>query len=461
MQQNARSTRWERGLDGLAPAELLALAGEAVRRAAGEPLDMVDGGRLVDSVVACQRLETRMHAEKLRRAAEVERRNAYRGRAHNSVNLWVGRLGVSRAEAKTLVDSALVLERLPETAARHAEGSVGAGHVADAARTIAQLDRLTAEQPSGDGQQVEDTAAALDRLVAGTSDRHRGAGGGGPVDRQALRHKLEGFQQRRAPELLAEREQRLRARRSLRLRRDPRDADQAPLLDGRLAPSTYAKARTVLHALARKHAAGDPRTFEQRCHDALDRLLDLALASGELPDIAGDQPRVLLIVRADNLHDRPGAPAATLDGYGDICNATARQMCCDAETTTIVMSDDGQVLHAGRDRRQPNRAQRRATFARDQACIGCRAPLAYCQIHHITWWRHGGRTDISNLVAVCWDCHQRIHHAGWQVTRQPDGRHKLRPPRHTGPSARPPDYAEPPERRASRPDQPTLQRVGR
>jgi hypothetical protein len=447
MQSNRCSTVVAR-LDGLAPAELLAVAGEAVRRASGQPLAGRDGRGLVASVVALHRLETRVHAEKLRRIAAVESSQAYRGMAMSGAGLWTDRLGVGRGEARTLVEAAGVLERMPALAARHADGVVGASHVADAARTVAQLDQLAAEQSdacAGEGGDVparDAAVAALDAVIAEQADEDAdGDGAGRLVGRPELRRRLDEFTRERAPGVLAERELRLRARRNLRLVVDTRDPDRVPQLLADLAPVTFAKAKAMIHALARQHAADDPRTFAQRCHDAFERILDLAAASGELPDLAGDQPRVLLLVDAHTLHtnahddhdDEAARPAAAvrppvLDGYGEVSNETAKLLCCDAQTTAVLLGEGGAVLDVGRDRRTPNRAQRRGTFARDRACIGCGAPLAYCQVHHIEWWEHGGRTDIDNLVAVCWDCHARIHHCGWQVTRRPDGAFALRPP---------------------------------
>jgi hypothetical protein len=443
MQSNRCSTVVAR-LDGLAPAELLAVAGEAVRRASGQPLDRAGGGNrgLVASVVALHRLETRVHAEKLRRIAAVESSQAYRGMAMSGAGLWTDRLGVGRGEARTLVEAAGVLERMPALAARHADGVVGASHVADAARTVAQLDQLAAEQSdacAGEGGDVparDAAVAALDAVIAEQADEDAdGDGAGRLVGRPELRRRLDEFTRERAPGVLAERELRLRARRNLRLVVDTRDPDRVPQLLADLAPVTFAKAKAMIHALALQHPADDLRTFAQRCHDAFERILDLAAATGELPDLAGDQPRVLLLVDAHTLHtnhdgdgDGHDARPAVLDGYGEVSNETAKLLCCDAQTTAVLLGEGGAVLDVGRDRRTPNRAQRRGTFARDRACIGCGAPLAYCQVHHIEWWEHGGRTDIDNLVAVCWDCHARIHHCGWQVTRGPDGRYTLRPP---------------------------------
>jgi predicted restriction endonuclease len=43
-----------------------------------------------------------------------------------------------------------------------------------------------------------------------------------------------------------------------------------------------------------------------------------------------------------------------------------------------------------------------------------------CKLHHITWWRHGGNTDLDNLLPVCTLHHTRIHNDGWTITLGPN-----------------------------------------
>jgi hypothetical protein len=43
------------------------------------------------------------------------------------------------------------------------------------------------------------------------------------------------------------------------------------------------------------------------------------------------------------------------------------------------------------------------------------ARVVRCQAHHIHHWADGGLTNLSNLCLLCWGCHHRIHHYGWQV----------------------------------------------
>jgi hypothetical protein len=63
------------------------------------------------------------------------------------------------------------------------------------------------------------------------------------------------------------------------------------------------------------------------------------------------------------------------------------------------------------------------------------------------WWRHGGRTELGNLVLICSFHHRLVHELGWRIRRKPGGEVGwFRPdgtPHRAGPSlerdAHPPD----------------------
>jgi hypothetical protein len=81
-------------------------------------------------------------------------------------------------------------------------------------------------------------------------------------------------------------------------------------------------------------------------------------------------------------------------------------------------SCDAQLeLDAGRRRRTPPSALRRAIERRDEGC--CRFPgcgnQRYLHAHHIVHWGHDGPTDADNLILLC-TFHQRLlHTTGWRV----------------------------------------------
>ena len=88
----------------------------------------------------------------------------------------------------------------------------------------------------------------------------------------------------------------------------------------------------------------------------------------------------------------------------------------------------GVVLHApgcldlGRTTRVANRAQRRALRALYRTCAipGCDTRYDLCQLHHIIWWEHGGRTDLANLLPLCVRHHHAVHDNGWHLVLAAD-----------------------------------------
>jgi hypothetical protein len=118
----------------------------------------------------------------------------------------------------------------------------------------------------------------------------------------------------------------------------------------------------------------------------------------------------------------------------------------DGDVHAVVVRN-GVVIHAlgeldlGRSTRLANRAQRRALRALYSTCSvpGCAVRYSRCKLHHIIWWRNGGRTDLSNLLPLCTHHHSKVHDAGWNISlgahreltiHFPDGTvHNTGPPR--------------------------------
>ncbi|MGH8906616.1 MAG: HNH endonuclease, partial [Egibacteraceae bacterium] len=105
-----------------------------------------------------------------------------------------------------------------------------------------------------------------------------------------------------------------------------------------------------------------------------------------------------------------------------------RRLACDAAVSRVIVNGPSQILDAGRATRTVTPAQRRALVVRDGGCVGCRAPAAWCEAHHIVPWAVGGLTDLSNLTLLCSVCHGNVHERRWRLAREPDGRWRLHPP---------------------------------
>ncbi len=152
-------------------------------------------------------------------------------------------------------------------------------------------------------------------------------------------------------------------------------------IDGRLDPVGGEAVLTALAPLAAPADAGDTRTPEQRRADALVTLCKRALDAGDLPEVGGVRPHVTVVVSLETLQGHQGGPPAVLDRCGAISGEAARMLACDSGITRVITMGASQPIDVGRETRVVTVAQRRGLAVRDGGCIGCRAPVAWCQAH--------------------------------------------------------------------------------
>ena len=138
--------------------------------------------------------------------------------------------------------------------------------------------------------------------------------------------------------------------------------------------------------------------------------------------------------------------AETPDGH-KLPAAVFERLACNARFTGVLYGGEGSPIWRAKSQRRASDSQRQILFARYGGCFHCSAHPGLCQIHHIKPVSAGGKTVLKNLVPVCWDCHNLIHHHRWWIKLHRDGDHTLHPPQHTryGPAhndhALPPVYA--------------------
>jgi hypothetical protein len=401
---------------GLDSEGLLAAIDDHITQLGSRILDAtVPDAVLHDSVAALQRLADRLDGEKLRRVRGiVTRQSSVTEAARTTVDLLT-RFGLTRGEAREQVETATALADMPRTAKKVADGELSARSASEVARKRREMEDL-ATAAGADAAALARQRDALDDAAAATAPH---------TDRRKLRGQLDDFAAEHAPEQLADRERRAHRNRRLRITPGRNGTATIEAYGPAAAIATFA---ATIDALARPTNAQDTRTLQQRSFDALVHLSERYLAEGALPEVAAAQAHINVTIPHGALHDVAGAEPGHLDGFGAISNATARMLCCDAEITFIITDDHGEPLNLGRTTRTPTRAQRRGVIARDRACIGCGAPASRCQIHHIRWWRHGGSTDLTNLVLLCWNCHTHVHHHRWQITQDDDGQRHAGPP---------------------------------
>ena len=195
-------------------------------------------------------------------------------------------------------------------------------------------------------------------------------------------------------------------------------------------PVAAARIRKALN----KATDDDWRTDNRREHtadrhrraDALERLITRTVSAD-----GSEQPQgttLLLMADYDLVDNKLGRPRLA-DGTPLPPNEFHR-LACDADILCGLFKEaSAEPIWMGSTSRHPNFALRAALEARDGGCIGCRKEPEWCVSHHIVEWQHGGPTQPDNLVLVCHDCHQKVHHRNWAVEKHPDtSRFYLRPP---------------------------------
>jgi hypothetical protein len=138
------------------------------------------------------------------------------------------------------------------------------------------------------------------------------------------------------------------------------------------------------------------------------------------------RPEISVIIDTNNL-DQNGNPTVDWGIPVTIPWSRIQDLCriSNLRPTIIregaIIDADGQ-LNLGRSTRLANNAQRRALRALYATCAvpGCNVPAHHCKPHHIHWWRHGGPTDLANLLPLCSKHHHLAHEGGWLLTVGPN-----------------------------------------
>ncbi|WP_455134042.1 DUF222 domain-containing protein [Microbacterium aurum] len=223
------------------------------------------------------------------------------------------------------------------------------------------------------------------------------------------------------PEGLEPKEEELRALTAVTVRND---RSGMIILNAKLDPARGAPVLTLLEAMVTAEL-GRERDAATRGNGLPPRPIPVMLAEALITvceHYTGcdrtDQPLpgATVIVRCTLDDLRTGTGTATIDGIDQpICIGTARRMAASGGIIPWVMGTDSAILDWGREKRLFTTAQKRAITERDGGCIGCGAPPGRSKVHHLTWWTHGGTTDLTNGALLCDSCHHRIHDQGWDI----------------------------------------------
>jgi hypothetical protein len=364
-----------------------------------DPEDLSDS-ELLDGMPRLHGVISQMTALMTGFVATSDRRQAQRADGMVSMRSWLtGHCRMAGTEAAAMIRAGRRLAEFPELAAAYAEGAVSTAHVnvVTAATTPARLavavaagidlsttDRVLTEAARSLGP--EDTGRAVRRWVIGVDPD-------GTLDDDAGR---------------------------------PRVFRMAASSGGRVYFSGHADAvggeivHTALEAVMNGHRpADDRRTHAERQGDALVELCRQALNAGSLPTVRGERPQVRVSIDLMALCAERGA--GELPFAGPISSETARRLACDAAVVRMITGPAGLPLDVGREQRTASAAIRRAVEARDEHCVfaGCTAPAAWCDIHHVVHWAHGGVTSCDNGALLCERHHTAVHEGRFRIARDP------------------------------------------
>ena len=208
---------------------------------------------------------------------------------------------------------------------------------------------------------------------------------------------------------------------------------------GLLRPDTAAKVIAALSPLAAPQPtrdAPDLRSPEQRDHDALDALAQMALASDNLPNRHGFPGKLLITARLADLENRTGF-ATTIHG-GKIPIRDLLRMGADLGVIPVVFDTDGQLLHFGEEQRLGTLAQRCAYWLLDGGCTfeNCTIPAIWCQGAHGEDFLSSRRTSIDDLGPLCGYHHRLVDNQGWTM-RRVNNRIWITPPKWIDPDQTP------------------------
>jgi hypothetical protein len=145
----------------------------------------------------------------------------------------------------------------------------------------------------------------------------------------------------------------------------------------------------------------DQQTFEhgRHAHSKVDCGPGIDLPIDTIRSIAGRARFVPVVVNRDGVVIAQGDPVPS---YDQIAQSLTRPV----------------ALDHGRSRRHASIRQRRALRAMYRTCAipGCGRHVSITEAHHIHYWEHGGRTDLSNLLPLCRHHHDRLHAERWRLT---------------------------------------------
>ena len=163
------------------------------------------------------------------------------------------------------------------------------------------------------------------------------------------------------------------------------------------------------------------RSWEQRCHDALQAALQASLDAHRGATVGGVKTHVVVFVDLFTLLgvDALARIQPRLSSGGGITPALARHLVATSNPTMRAVLGLGpwQPVSVGRVRSLPDWL-RSASHLSHVHCRGpgCDLPASRCDSDHLHPYCEGGVTELSNEVPLCHTHNNLKHENGWRVT---------------------------------------------
>lgn len=187
----------------------------------------------------------------------------------------------------------------------------------------------------------------------------------------------------------------------------------------------------------------DTRTPAQRRHDALN-----ALARGQLgdPKLGQHNGLPVAVIVSTTLRELTSGTGRAVTGGGTLLpmRDVIRMGRHAYHYLAVFDEHSSRPLYLSRTRRIASPDQRVVLYAHDRGCThpGCDAPGYWCEVHHLSEWAAGGKTDADNLTFVCGP-HHKLVEQGWRTRKTPDGQTEWIPPPRLDRGVRTNDYHHP------------------
>jgi hypothetical protein len=321
-------------------------------------------------------------AAKVLLARRVEETKVWRDGGHRSAAHWVADVtGATVGAATRTLETARVLEQLPETDAAFRNGQLSETQAAE----------ITSTAVANPAAETELLATAGSTSVKGLRDRCRQVRAGAEADDRAWARRL--HEMRRAHKW--------------------EDPDGAYRLEARMAPDAGAlfDAAWEAHIDRIFREARRAGRHEPRAAYAADALVALA-SEGPCKPI-----EVRVVVDSAALargHTEPGE-RCEIDRVGPVPVTTARALLDDC-SVAVMMRDGDDITAVSSPKRTIPTKLRRALEARYPTCgVKACANDQFLQIDHIVPITEHGPTEITNLWRICTHHHALKTHRGWKV----------------------------------------------